>query len=248
MSLARKIHCTVSAIAAHGGGVYTVDLTPAGILPSFRPGQFAHLTVDDYDPSSFWPESRVFSIASSPHEKKRLRICYSVKGRYTTKMEQQLKVGGDVWVKLPYGEFFIDGSADAVLMAGGTGISAFTAFIEAMKPGMPKNVWLVYGARNPGLLLFRETIESQLAKVANFQLIYFTEEQSAELAVQVADSAKPPACVSGRISLDAVFQRVADAAKKVFYLSGPPIMLNTLSTGLRQRGLPPAQIRMDAWE
>jgi len=248
MSLARKIHCTISAISAHGGGVYTVDLTPAGILPPFRPGQFAHLTVDDYDPSSFWPESRVFSIASSPAEKKRLRICYSVKGRYTTKMEQQLKVGGDVWVKMPYGEFFIDDATDAVLMAGGTGVSAFTAFIEAMKPGMLKNVWLIYGARNPGLLLFREMIEGQLTKIANFHLVYFTEGQSAELTAQVAGLVKPPACVSGRISLDAVFQSVPDAAKKVFYLSGPPIMLNTLSTGLRQRGLPPEQIRMDAWE
>ncbi len=193
MSLARKIRCTVSAIAAHGGGVYTVDLAPSGILPPFRPGQFAHLTVDDYDPSSFWPESRVFSIASSPHEKKRLRICY-------------------------------------------------------LKPEMPKNVWLVYGARNPGLLLFREMIEGQLAKVPNFHLVYFTEDQTAELAAQVVGLAKPPACVSGRISLDALFQQVPDAAKKVFYLSGPPIMLNTLSSGLRQRGLPPDQIRMDAWE
>src|ERR1035438_8343115 len=97
-------------------------------------GQFLHLTVDDYDPSGFWPESRVFSIASSPRERKRLRICYSVKGRYTTKMEQVLKVGGEVWVKLPYGDFVIDGSNDAVLLAGGTGISAFTAFLQSLTP------------------------------------------------------------------------------------------------------------------
>ncbi len=118
MSLARKIRCAVSAISAHGGGVYTVDLQPASPLPAFRPGQFLHLTVDEYDPSSFWPESRVFSIASAPQERSLIRICYSVKGRYTTKMEQVLKVGGEVWIKLPFGEFFIDDAADAVLLAG----------------------------------------------------------------------------------------------------------------------------------
>ena len=92
MSMPRKVRCTVESITDHGGRVYTVDLVPASSVPAFRPGQFLHLTVDDYDPASFWPESRVFSIASSPRDRRRLRLCYSVKGRYTAKMEQALAV------------------------------------------------------------------------------------------------------------------------------------------------------------
>lgn len=49
-------------------------------------------------------------------------------------------VGGTVWVKLPYGDFVIDDSHSSVLIAGGTGISAFTAFIEALQPGRAKPV------------------------------------------------------------------------------------------------------------
>lgn len=248
MSLARKIRCHVESIADHGGGVYTLDLKPSGLLPSFRPGQFLHLTVDAFDPSSFWPESRVFSIASSPMDKKRLRICYSVKGRYTTKMAQTLQPGSEVWVKLPYGEFFIDDAADAVLLAGGTGVSAFTAFIEALQPAMPKNIWLIYGARNPSLLLFREMIERQFGNVPNFHLLYFTEEQTAALATSMAGLARQPECVNGRISLDEIFPRVPEAANKVFYISGPPIMLNTLSAKLRDRGVAAENVRTDAWE
>ena len=37
---------------------------PNGRAPRFRPGQFLHLALDAYDPSGFWPDSRVFSIAS----------------------------------------------------------------------------------------------------------------------------------------------------------------------------------------
>jgi NAD(P)H-flavin reductase len=127
-------------------------------------------------------------------------------------------------------------------------VSAFTAFIDALRPDSAKHVWLVYGARNPGLLLFREMIERQFAHVPNFHLIYFTEEQADGLRAATAELPRRPECVSGRISLDEVFPRVPGAAKKVFYLSGPPIMLNTLSTKLRERGLPPEQIRTDAWE
>ncbi len=248
MSLARKLQCTVESIVNHGGGVYTVDLKPAILLPPFKPGQFLHLTVDDYDPSSFWPESRVFSIASSPLERKRIRICYSVKGRYTAKMEQTLQVGGEVWIKLPYGEFVIDPADDVVLIAGGTGISAFTAFIEALKPEHPRPVWLVYGARSPELLLFREMILKQAANVAHFRVAFFAENGGENPTHALAGLPKPPGCFSGRITLDAVWPLVTEAARKVFYLSGPPIMLNTLSSDLAARGVPSANIRTDAWE
>ena len=35
---------------------------------------------------------------------------------------------------MPYGDFVIDGAADVVLFAGGTGITAFTAFLEDLTP------------------------------------------------------------------------------------------------------------------
>ncbi|MGA2278799.1 MAG: FAD-dependent oxidoreductase [Verrucomicrobiota bacterium] len=244
----RKIRCTVESITDHGGRVYTVDLAPQSVVPGFKPGQFLHLTVDDYDPSGFWPESRVFSIASSPRDRGRIRICYAVKGRYTTKMEQTLKVGGEVWIKMPYGEFVIDEAGDAILIAGGTGISAFTAFLETLKPENPRQVWLVYGARSPDLLLFREMIMDQLRKVPGFHALFFAETGGAVFSSQMAALPKAPESLSGRVSLDQAWSRVPAPAQKVFYLSGPPVMLNTLMADLKLRGVPPEQIRTDAWE
>ncbi|MCX6922131.1 MAG: FAD-dependent oxidoreductase, partial [Verrucomicrobia bacterium] len=202
----RKIRCTVAAVTDHGGHVYTLDLAPATPVPSFRPGQFLHLTVDDYDPSGFWPESRVFSIASSPRNRTHLRLCYSVKARYTTRMEQVLAPGRAVWVKLPYGDFVIDDASDAVLIAGGTGISAFTAFIEALTPQTSQKVTLVYGARTPALFLFSEMILSQLAAVPGFQAMFFAETPDAEFTRQMVAHPKTPLCLIGRISVDAILR------------------------------------------
>jgi ferredoxin-NADP reductase len=254
MSMPRKIRCSVESITDHGSRVYTLDLVPTIPAPSFLPGQFLHLTVDDYDPSGFWPESRVFSIASSPRERNRIRLCYSVKGRYTEKMEQVLSPGSQVWIKLPYGDFVIGDSEDAVLLAGGTGISAFTAFIEGLKPEHPRQVWLVYGARDPSLLLFRDMLFSQCGRVPNLKLLFFTETGS-ETFVPAdfppdsgAGPVCAPTCLPGRISLEVVRSRIPGAEKMVHYISGPPVMLSSLSEQLRARGLPPAQIRTDAWE
>lgn len=228
----RKIPCQVEAITDHGGRVYTVDLTPRMPVPSFRAGQFLHLTVDDYDPSSYWPESRVFSIASSPRDRGSVRICYSVKGSYTTRMEQTLTPGMAVWIKLPYGEFVVDESQDTVLIAGGTGISAFTAFLDALTPSHPHKVMLIYGARSPSLFLFQDMIQ----RVTNLNLTCFAE----------AD-AQPP-FLPGRISLDKVWSSVSGLRSPVFYLSGPPAMLKAFAADLANRDTPPERIRMDAWE
>ncbi len=247
MSMPRRIRCSVEALTDHGGRVYTIDLAPVGNVPGFRPGQFLHLTVDDYDPAGFWPESRVFSIASSPTERRRIRICYSVQGRYTSQMEKVLKVGREVWIKLPYGEFIIDDSAEVVLLAGGTGISAFTAFIESLTAETPNPVWLVYGAREPRLLLFLDLLLDRLAKVPALHLLLFTEAAGEELPKQFAALSRTPQCEVGRISSERVWPWVKAPADKTFYLAGPPLMLTTLSSQLSAQGLAPERIRVDAW-
>src|SRR6185436_15694325 len=108
----------------------------------FRAGQFLHLALDRYDPTGFWPESRVFSIASAPAERGSVRITYAVKGRFTGRMEAEAVEGREVWIKLPYGDFFVDERADVALFAGGTGVTAFTAFLEAIPPETTRRVAL----------------------------------------------------------------------------------------------------------
>ena len=248
MSLPRKIRCVVDSIADHGERVYTVELAPEGPVPTFRPGQFLHLSVDDYDPSGFWPESRVFSIASSPRERSRIRICYSVKGRYTTKMEQVLQPGGKVWIKLPYGDFVIDEERDATLIAGGTGISAFTAFIDALTPGYPRAVTLLYGARTPALLLFQDRILSQAGQVPGFEVVLFCETSDGHVPDCPVASTRQPIRHIGLIELGLACRRGRWGAGEIFYLSGPPSMLRAMGAELQARGIDADRIRTDAWE
>ena len=248
MSTPRKISCMVKGIIDHGEHVYTVDLKPTIPLPHFKPGQFLHLTVDDFDPSGFWPESRVFSIASSSMERKRLRISYSVKGKYTRKMEEALKVGKTVWIKLPYGDFLIDSSEHVFLIAGGTGISAFCAFLDSLPPQHTNRVTLVYGARSPDLHIYREEILGKASSCPHFQAAFFSETgwpvsgpigELSSGAIRHRD---------GKLDLDCIWAMFPDAGASTFYLSGPPAMLSALSIGLKDRGIPQERVRTDAWE
>lgn len=235
----QKLRCEVARLVDHGEYVYTLDLRPERPAPRFRPGQFLHLALDEYEPSGFWPESRIFSIASAPAQRDRLRISYSVRGQYTARMERELVEGSQLWVKLPYGEFFIEDTADVVLFAGGTGITAFAAFLDGLTSAFGAHVLLVYGARTASLLLYRDMLERRAAS-ACLQLRYFVERPDAASSEMGA--------VVGRISADVVWPWIQAPRQAKYYLSGPPSMLRTLASDLRNRGIAGEAIRIDAWE
>jgi ferredoxin-NADP reductase len=228
----------VERVVPHGERVYTVTLRPDRPVPRFRAGQFLHLALDPYDPTGFWPESRVFSIASSPVEREAVRITYAVHGRYTDRMERELTEGRQVWIKMPYGDFVVASGADVMLFAGGTGVTAFTAFLEGLATDGPP-VRLAYGARSSRLLIYRDVVDRCAARLASLDLWYFVEQPGA---------GDPPAAITGRVSVDAVWPRIGRPFETQYYISGPPPMLRSIAGDLRARDIPPEAIHIDAWE
>jgi ferredoxin-NADP reductase len=225
--VSQKLACTVERVIAHGERVYTLLLRPERPVPRFRAGQFLHLALDRYDPTGFWPESRVFSIASGPHDREKVCLTYAVKGHFTSRMEAEALEGRDVWIKLPYGDFLIHPEADVALFAGGTGVTAFTAFLEGLAPDTAQHVALAYGARTPGLLIYRDAIERCAARVPSLSVSYV---------------------IGAPLSPDTLWGELRDPSSTHFYISGPPSMLRGIGDALRGRGIAPEAIHVDAWE
>jgi len=100
-----KIEAKVEKISKHTDNVVSYVFTPLKKVPRFKPGQFLHLALDEYDPSSPWPESRVFSIASSSTRRENIEITVSVKGKFTRRIYNEIKSDSIVWLKMPYGDF-----------------------------------------------------------------------------------------------------------------------------------------------
>lgn len=241
--MTRKLPCRVERVTDHGHRVFTVTLRPAGRVPAFRPGQFLHLALDPYEADGFWPDSRAFSIASSPAERSTLDLCYSVRGRFTARMEHELTAGREVWIKMPYGEFVVDRAGDVVLLAGGTGISAFTAFLQALHTDTSGPVTLAYGARNRRLLVYRDLVDRCCRDVSSFHAMYFVEDGSTEPDGPCGDGPE-----IGRLSVASVWRRTPQPLRSSYYISGPPLMLQTLGRDLRERGVASEAIHIDAWE
>jgi ferredoxin-NADP reductase len=237
--MAQKLKCVVEQIIDHGERVYTLALRPERPAPRFRAGQFLHLALDPYDPTGFWPESRVFSIASPPAQRDLVRITYAVHGRFTARMEHDLVEGKEVWIKMPYGDFVIERAAEVVLFAGGTGITAFTAFLEDLPPASRQPVTLAYGARSSRLLIYRDAVERCAQRVPSLEVSYFIEKEG---------DGDPPSATAGRVSVEALWPRLRRPFDTSYYISGPPPMLRSIGQDLRARNISPEAIHIDAWE
>lgn len=243
MATPQKSRCTVKEIEDHGDHVYTVGLTPERSLPRFKPGQFLHLTLDDYDPSSFWPESRVFSIASSPNHRNVLKISYSVQGCYTGRMENELHEGMSVWVKLPYGDFVIQDTNNIVLLAGGTGITAFIAYIDGLNSELNGNVFLAYGARNRELLLYRDLIDAKAKANDRFRSLYFLEADNGD-----SNCLNSNEFLRGCLSLESTWNQLQEPQGAIYYIAGPPAMIQSFTANLLSKKIKKEQIKVDVWE
>jgi NAD(P)H-flavin reductase len=156
-------------------------------------------------------------------------------------MEKELAEGRFVWIKMPYGDFVIDGARVIVLFAGGTGITAFTAFLDGLTPAFQHKVYLAYGARSSNLLIYRDFVQQRAAMFSQLQPFYFVEqgadgESSARLETV------------GGLSVAAMWEHIENPLAASYYISGPPLMLKTISRDLIERGIRDDAIQMDAWE
>lgn len=245
-----KLRATVSRIQDFGEGVYRVVLDPERRPPSFKAGQFLHLSIDDYDPAGgFWPESRVFSIASQSGAEE-LEIVYSVKGRYTGLMRDALRPGRQVWLKLPYGDFVIASSlkagGDAVLIAGGTGISPFVPYVRARgtasSPVGGIAVRMYYGIRLNRHLLYPE-LWDECAQNGSVDVRLYVECE-----VPVARPGSNVRISAGRLEAGKIIEESEDLRNPVFFISGPPAMISAFSDRLIGSGVDGARIVSDKWE
>ena len=214
-------------------GIYTLSFKSLDKPFKYAPGQFLHIALDaDYDGSGQWPESRCFSMQSNPNEKN-IKITYAIKGRFTQQMEKELKVGSEVWLKLPYGELFTQphNKTNTVFIAGGTGITPFLSLFthESFKEYINPKIYLGFRSKDYN--------------------IYSTELNLVQLRepfVKLCDPKIYYQDVDGLIDINHIF--VENGTKNDYFISGPPVMIKVFKEYLIKNGVPHNQIKTDDWE
>ncbi len=229
MSVVRKYKARVVEVLQRLPDVYTVRLESETGRFRYSPGQFLHLALDEYDPSRAWPESRCFSMQTSP-DHNLIAITFTTKGHFTKRMANELSAGRSVWLKMPYGDLFTRQHArdNCVFLAGGTGVTPFLSLFADSSFAEYKNPRLYLGVRSKEYHIFDREI-CDAGKI-NPTLILKVVYQDTE----------------GMIDIGRVIEESGLSA--TFFISGPPIMVSTFKQALSARRIGESEIRTDEWE
>ncbi len=226
--LQKKYKSEIVSIKNPFEGIYTLEFKSLKGKYKYHPGQFLHLAIDeDYDGSSQWPESRCFSMQSNPDEET-IRITYSVKGSFTIHMEETLKVGSEVWLKLPYGDLFTQphNKKNTVFIAGGTGITPFLSLFthESFNEYITPKIYLGFRSMN------YDIYQIELINLCNsdpfMQKVYQDED--------------------GVLDIQKIFEE--NGTGNNYFISGPPVMIKKFKNTLTEKGVPSENVLTDDWE
>ncbi len=227
--IVKKYRSEVVSVENPVADIRTVTLRPLDKPYKYNPGQFLHLALDEFDPARPWPESRCFSMRSSPDEET-LRITFAAKGKFTERMALELVPGKIIHVKLPYGDIFSaeHDTRKSVFVAGGTGITPFLSLFTSKAFSAYQEPRLYFGVRNPSHQLYSADLEKAAGVNPSFQLTFLNEEKD------------------GRLDIRKIFSENGPSA--VYFISGPPVMIRNFKISLADSGVPAENIRTDDWE
>lgn len=197
---------------------------------SYMPGQFAEVCV-------FGKGEAPFGIASSPTEPGFLKFSVAKVGVVSTALHL-MEEGTIVGVRGPLGNYYpveeFKGK-NVVIIGGGFAFTTLrslaTYMLHPERRGDFGNITVIYGARNPGLLLYKEELAAW--------------ENSPDInLITTIDRAVEG--WTGRVGfIPAVTEEVAPSSDNAYaIICGPPVMIKFTMPVLEKLGFPPERIIM----
>jgi len=210
---------------------------PAGW--TFRAGQSLDMTLTDPSETDAEGNTRTFSIASAPHEPA-LMVATRMRNSAFKRVLKTLPAGSEVRVEGPSGDFTLHNNATraAVILAGGIGITPFRSMVfDAAERRLPHRIFLFYSNRRPEDAAFLEELESLQRKNPSYRLIATMTEME--------NSQRSWTGETGSVNPEMFARHVTGATNPIYYVAGPPSMVDGLRTMLTESGIDADDIRSE---
>jgi ferredoxin-NADP reductase/nitrite reductase/ring-hydroxylating ferredoxin subunit len=175
---------------------------------------------------------RHFTIASSPTEEFILMSTRIRDSPYKKRLDS-LQIGTEVKVRGPLGKFTLheDYSKPAIFLSGGIGVTPFRSMIKyATDKKLPVRIIMFDSNRNEQNILFRSDFENCSKTNENLEIIYTITDEQVVTANNEWKGEK------GKIDVAMLKRHLQHdiLEKSIFYICGPPAMLNAMQEILTQ--------------
>ena len=232
--------CTEIIDLTHDIKQFRLELVEPDTI-DYAPGQYIQLLTPVYEKNSE-EVYRAYSISSDPADKNHIELIIRLVpgGICTTYCFEYLKVGDEVKMNGPYGDFKLtDNDTPVVFIAGGSGMAPFKCILHHMKNTANKRNTVYYFGANRVKELFLLDLMRQFEKeLADFHFI------------PSVSSPKPDEKWDGQIGrvTEVVERNLKNASQCEGYLCGSPGMVDAAEKVLVELGMREDKIFYDKFE
>ncbi len=225
--LSRHAEYRVTAVSAGAAAVH-LELAPVDRPIAFTPGQFAFLSMKE----DGLREPHPFTIASGNDASGSVHLVIRSLGDYTQKLLERTTVGMHAELYAPWGQFKRRATAKReVWIGGGVGISPFIAWLADSQAGGFDKVTLFYFF-TPGRDFPPVDVLDGMARLRGAEF------------VPVPSGPADPVYVERFVE---IVRRAGPESVEISFC-GPNGLLNVIRTGMREHGIPPANLRHEYFE
>lgn len=203
---------------------------------NFKPGQFFFVTIKN-DGKEL---TKHFSFSNSPTEKGYIEFTKRITDSEFSKALNKLKIGDWARLRMPLGQFTFEGEFKKLaLLSGGIGITPLRSIIKYIfDMHLPTDVVLLYGNNKEQDIIFKQDFDIMASANKKIHLIY-------TLTSPEIDKQK----WNGEIDYiddNMIKKYVPDLTERIFYMCGPPKMVQTLMEILKTKlNIPDKQIKTE---
>ena len=197
----------------------------------YKPGQYFIMGLEIDDPEN----TRSLSIASSPTEDFLLFSTKISQSAFKQKFNS-LKVGDIVKIKGPMGIFTLKEDAkEVIFLGGGIGITPFRNMIKyADDKKLPIKLTLLYSNKTPEDIVYKEEWTVFEEENLNLKVVHTITENAANWNGR-----------TGRINEAMIKEFCDDINTAIFYICGPPAMVDGLSQLLKTMNVPSMNVKVE---
>lgn len=201
---------------------------------NFEPGQFVSFTA----PVDGKPITRAYSLAAAPSGTNRFELCLNrVDDGCLSPRLFAMAPGDVIEMQPPLGTFVLrQPPRDSVLVATGTGIAPFRAYLQAyLREGSPAFT-LLFGVRHESHIYYRAEFEAMAARYSHFRFLPVVSRPDAGWTGRTGHVQQHlDEAIAGRKDID-------------FYLCGLKAMVDDVRSILKSKGVDRKHIRYERYD
>ncbi len=192
---------------------------------SFKPGQFFFVGIMINGEE----RTKHFSFSNSPTEADYIEFTKRLTNSDFSDALNRLKAGEWAKIKAPYGNFILNGKYEKIaFLSGGIGITPIRSISKyVVDKDFSTDIVLLYGNNREADIIFKRDFDSMAEKRDNFRVVYTLTSKDID-----KDNWQGR---TGYIDADMIRKEIPDYKERVFFICGPPAMVETLNNTLEKK-------------